>query len=784
MSCLLLASGAGLTARHLRLEPSIALLSRQDAVVRLDAERQALFGADLRLLVALHRPADQGGVLRADALEQLRRLHDALTRVPGVTAVASLVDATLLAVAPSTASWDPGAPSVPPQVGQALLDPDTRDDPSRLRRRLNGSPVQRAMLLSQRESLTPLYLQLAAEADEPAVVAAASALAQDLETRYPAAGSILVVGPAVVETGLASHILEDMKRLVPLALVLVVGGLWLALRRSVFLAVVALHALALEALTLGAMVAAGYSVNLVSVLAPVLLVPIGAADLLHLCIWLRADRGPPEDARERLAQAFRCLERPMVVTTATTVVGFLGFLLSPVAALRDFGLVLAGGSLLALVLTFTLDAAFLSLAWRPSAGPERRPSQGRLERWLLALDRPGVARRQTRLVGVLALAAAGLAAVVVPRLAVEDTWIRNFDPGSRVLRDARAFEREFFGTNTLAVVFTSDAALPGSLEAMLEAVNRFTTEHTVDLGARGLLSPTLLVRALDPAQGFPWTPWPTPSPAAMAAGLDGWRRRGPALPRAESLATPDLRRSQVQLFVRNQPYRQLVATQDRLVQDARAVAGPGVTVAASGNLAVNIRMVEQAVTSQLVSLVGLFVVVSAVMIAVVGAAGRGLLLMAPLVLALLGTFTALVLVGWPFGVAVSMFPTLVIGLAVDFSTHLWAAHQLPANSRGRRARALATAIRGVLWNGLLWSVGFGLLGISALPPNRHLGLLCALVLVSSTVWTLALVPALALTAGTSPAVAALTPGRLPTDRPRGRRCRGTRSSTPPPARRG
>jgi uncharacterized protein len=743
VSCLLLAAGAGLVARHLRLEPAIELLSRQEAVVRLDAERRELFGDDLRLLVALHRPAERGGVLRADTLEQLRRLHDALTRVPGVAAVASLADATLLAVVPSTSPWDPGAPRVPPQVGQALLDPATRDDSSLLRRRLNGSPVQRAMFLSQRESLTPLYLQLATEADEPAVVAAVAALAQDLETRFPTAGAILVVGPAVVETGLAGHILEDMKRLVPLALVLVVGGLWLALRRSVFLAVVALHALVLEALTLGAMAAAGYSVNLVSVLAPVLLVPIGAADLLHLCVRLRADHSPTDAAPARLAQAFRTLERPMVVTTATTVVGFLGFLLSPVAALRDFGLVLAVGSLLALVLTFTLDAAFLSLAWRPSSEPGPRASRGRLERWLLALGRHGVARRQTRLAGLLALATAGLAAVVVPRLRVEDTWIHNFDPGSRVIRDARAFEREFFGTNGLALVFTADSEVPGSLERGLEAVNRFTTEHTVDLAARGLLSPTLIVRALDPAQRFPWTPWPTPSPAAMAAGLDEWRRRGPPVPRVESLTTPDLRRSQVQLFVRNQPYRQLVATQERLVQDARAVAGPGITVTASGNLAVNIRMVEQAVTSQLVSLFGLFVVVSTVMIIFVRALGRGLLLMAPLVLALLGTFTALVFVGWPFGVAVSMFPTLVIGLAVDFSTHLWVAHQLPTSSRGRRARAVATAIRGILWNGLLWSLGFALLGISALPPNRHLGLLCALVLVLSTAWTLALVPVLA-----------------------------------------
>lgn len=741
---LVMAVGAGLEARHLRLEPSIDLLSRHDPVAQLDARRRQLFGDDLRLLVALHRPAERGGVLRADALDQLQRLHTGLTHVAGVAAVSSLADATVLAVPAAGSGRGPGAPRVPPRLGQPMLDPVTRGEPGLLRRRLSSSPVQRAMLLSQRESLTPLYLELAPGADEPAVVAAVLRLAEQVETSHPGAGEALVVGPAVVETGLASHILEDMKRLVPLALVLVVGGLWLALRQGAFLAVVALHALVLEALTLGGMAAAGYSVNLVSVLAPVLLVPLGAADLLHLCVWLRAADGPPETARSRLTQAFCRLEGPMVVTTATTVVGFLGFLLSPVAALRDFGAVLAAGSLLALLLTFTLDAGFLTLVWRPRRSPERRRSLGRLERWLLALGLSTPARRQARLAALAALATVTVAAIVVPRLRVEDTWIRNFDPGSRVIRDARAFERELFGTNTLALVFASDPAVPGSLEAGLAAVNRFSTEHLVDLGARGLLSGTLLVRALDPAQGLPWTPWPTPTPAAMTAGLDDWRRRGPTLPRAERLTTADLRHSQVQLFVRNQSYEQLVATQERLVKEARAVAGPGVTVEASGNLAVNIRMVQQAVSGQLVSLFGLFGIVSVVMIAAVRSFRHGLLLMAPLALALLGSFTVLVWAELPFGVAISMFPTLVVGLAVDFSTHLWAAHTHPAGSRGRQARAVATAVRGVLWNGLLWALGFALLCVSALPPNRHLGLLCALVLVLSTVWTLALLPALAL----------------------------------------
>lgn len=732
----------GVEARRLDLVASIDFLSPDDPVAVEDERRRERFGPDPRLLVGLFRPLDEGGVMHDASLEALVDLHAALERTPGIDRVSSLANAPTL------------VPLADRAADERLLDRAAIDDPSILATRLRGSPVQRALFLAQRESLAPLFVDLAASAREEDVVRRVRDTARAIEARHPDAGEVLLAGPAVVETGLAGHVFDDMRRLVPFSVAFVLTALLLAFRRPLFVAVTIVHALALEAAVLGGMAILGFGVDLVSVLAPVILVPVGVADLVHLFARLRSTgSGSPGSGSPgsvptstALQEAFATLQAPMLATTATTALGFLGFLLSPVPAIRQFGLTLSAGAVLALWLTFTLDAALLALFWRPreAHARARRRRLGPIERWVAGLASAARRRRLSRFAGVAVAGCAILGASALADVRVEDTWIHNFDPGSKIVRDAARFESELFGTNVLALVFTADPPDAQARQRTLDAVNRFTTEHTVVLGARGLLSSTLLARGLDPESGAVWSRWPTPSLDEMARLRDEWIERGPVLPDIRRHVDPELLRHQVQLFVLDHPYEELAAIAERLEAEARHSAGPGVRVTASGNLAVNLRMVREAVLGQVRSLVVLLVTVTLLLVLLARSFPGGLVLVAPMLLSTLLTFFALVHLDLPFGIAVSMFPTLVVGLSVDFALHLRAVLvALRDASRGRRARAVATVVRGILWNGLLWTGGFLVLTTSSLAPNRYLGLLCALVVALSTLFTLALLPVFA-----------------------------------------
>jgi predicted RND superfamily exporter protein len=217
------------------------------------------------------------------------------------------------------------------------------------------------------------------------------------------------------------------------------------------------------------------------------------------------------------------------------------------------------------------------------------------------------------------------------------------------------------------------------------------------------------------------------------------------LPAIDAFADAELEEFQIQIFVHNLSYGGLVGVLDRLVSEARYDAGPGVQVSASGSLASNIRLVRQSVRGQVHSLLVLLASATLMLMVIARSLRTGLLLALPMVLAIGGSFFAMVQIGLPYGIAVSMFPALVVGLSVDFSIHLHAA--LTRNSlrndgwRKEQSEEIAIVLRGILWNGILWSAGFALLTVSNLPPNRYLGLLSALVIALSTLLTVGLLPA-------------------------------------------
>lgn len=721
-------------ARHLRLEASIDLLSANDPLSLAEELRRERFGADFRILLALYKSEDEGGVLGIASQEALIELHRKLETLPGVRRVASLVNAPALVDSPGSPAGTPIWPDSQPAASE-LWEP-----------RLAASEVGRRLLLSDRKSLMPLYLEIESGASEATLVRQIRRLAVEVEARHPEAGEVLVVGPGVVETTLADHIFDDLTGLVPFSILVILAGLLLALRRGVFVVIALVHSAALIAVLLGGMAWVGSSVNLISVLAPVILIPVGVADLLHLFVRLGSglDTGPePRGRSALLASAFAHLERPMVGTSATTAIGFLGFLMSPIPAMRQFGLTMSAGATAALVIAFTLDAALLALFFKP---PRHRadPRPCRIERWLLARKAPsGTLRYRSTLplMTCIYIACAGL--LSLPALRIRDTWIQNFDPGSEIVHDTQLFEAEFLGTNVLSLVFEADPSAPRQTARVLDAVNAVTTTLALVPGIEGVLSATLLGRSLDPLQGPVWSAWPTPSAARMSESHDAWQRRGLALPRWRMLADPDFNRFQLQAFFVNQPYGALVSRISWLEDLAERAIDGSARLTTGGNLAVNVKMVRLAVVGQARSLALVLAVITLLAVAFTRSVVAGIVLVLPMVLSILGTTAVLVVAKIPCGIAVSMFPTLVVGLSVDFAIHVREGLRRNRHAAdGRWAREMASVLRGILLNGMVWSAGFAVLVASDLPPNRYLGLLSSIVVCLSMAVTLLLLPAM------------------------------------------
>ncbi|MBN2563240.1 MAG: MMPL family transporter [Phycisphaerae bacterium] len=247
---------------------------------------------------------------------------------------------------------------------------------------------------------------------------------------------------------------------------------------------------------------------------PVILTAMGVADEIHIFSHyrqhLRKDsRGPGfEDSRIQGSlppQITRILEsstpqilessnrrilvgrtmdemwRPVVKTSVTTAVGFMSFVLSPIAPVRAFGIFTAVGIIFCMLWSLTVIPACLVLlnprhfkGTHPrSETADRRERAGLLHGFATAVVRY---RYVAILAGLLVLVAAPFG---VRRAFVQDSWIDGFAPNSEFYQATQMVNRSFHGTHILLVcVNTDDEELHG--EVMSGNVEHFGAKLPVD----------------------------------------------------------------------------------------------------------------------------------------------------------------------------------------------------------------------------------------------------------------------------------------------------------------
>jgi predicted RND superfamily exporter protein len=119
--------------------------------------------------------------------------------------------------------------------------------------------------------------------------------------------------------------------------------------------------------TLGLYGAAGYRLNLMTVLLPILLMLLGIMDAIHVINERSQLAGQPYTSKESALFALQRTFAPCLFTSLINAVGFLALLTSPMAILKTFGLFAAVGILLSLFFTYLLGVLLLPFT-KPASG--------------------------------------------------------------------------------------------------------------------------------------------------------------------------------------------------------------------------------------------------------------------------------------------------------------------------------------------------------------------------------------------------------------------------------
>jgi hypothetical protein len=538
-------------------------------------------------------------------------------------------------------------------------------------------------------TLAALTLAPAVTADHTVAAEQLERALRDVRSRTPATHRLSLTGQPVGESAIAHALAHEQKRVVPIVVVALALALVLLQRRVVH----ALATLLPGLLAVGCVGiverALGLAIDPVSSLVAPTLLTIGVAGAVHLVERHRDLRASGVPAAVAPGRAARELVRPMVLTTLTTIAGFLSLTLQSIPAVRAFGVVAAIGVTLAVVLTLVAVPCWLRLAdggYEPQAASLAYDWRRRTARF---------ARFASLVTAVTALLLTG--GTYLGSRVSTDTRPERVLPESHAFRveTARIAER-LGGIDTVEVLVPARADAPTpSLLATAALASEIGAHELFDTlpglprrAASGSLLATLLVVPSGSAEreaGFAWI-----EERALARGLDGALVTGPSV--------------------------RVTRDSQRLVRD----------------------LVASIASMLVVVFVALALGFKSLRIACIG--------LVPNVLPIAALYGGLELAGRPLSAATAMIGSVFLGLVVDDTIHFLhafeSARRAGARTLGAVSAAFARSGRAIVVTSIVLAVGFGAGVFGELTSTIEFAIVASGVVVVALIADLVVLPAL------------------------------------------
>lgn len=215
----------------------------------------------------------------------------------------------------------------------------------------------------------------------PTLEAIEAILAERADSKLEA----VMLGVPVVNREYAVRLQSDMIQSISMSGVLLVVVLFVLFRNR-YSVILPLAAVTLAiGMTVGYMVLAGDSFDIINAIVPTLLLVIGIADAVHFLTTYYQELGAGEDKRQAVHRMVRRIGAACFLTSLTAAIGFASLMVARIDIIKGMGRVAAVGLMLSYVVILILVPTILSLVEAPRSALSRNLDAGILGRLLRTL---------------------------------------------------------------------------------------------------------------------------------------------------------------------------------------------------------------------------------------------------------------------------------------------------------------------------------------------------------------------------------------------------------------
>lgn len=687
---------------------------------------------------------DDTDILRPASLEAIRKITDKVLKIDGI----NVQDVVSFATSNNAVHAGEDRVRFHPVV-DAL--PRSPEEVETLRKDISDSwPFVGRLISIDKKTATALYLPIKQKDQSHRI----SLEIQDIVDDEMIAGQTFhVAGLPIAEDQFGIEMFIQMAIVAPLAFGFIMIIVFLLFRRKAYLLPLGMDAMFAVMWAMGALIATGNTVHIMSSMIPVFLMPISLLDDIHVLSEFEDRFRQLKNKRQAMLQAMEPLYKPMLQTTVTSAVGFGSLALTDIPPVRVFGIFVAFGICVALLLSLTVVPAVISLMSDEallksleSKKPSERTGSWILDGMLKPIGRFAFNRSGIVVLGFVAITT--FSVLGVQRIVVNDNPVRWFKSGHALRQADDAMNANFSGTYMAYLVGNSTKEglfkEPAVLEYMNKLQRHLEQSDTVGVATSVVeLNQVFNLRTHNNDPRFKLIP---DSREAIAQFYFMAEMGGDPYD-LDMCMTKERDSGIIWVQMRSGDNRDMQAVEDRATAFFEANPPPeGLTFQWSGLTYINKVWQELMVVGMLRAIIGSFLVVLLLMVVAFRSIRLGLIAMIPLSLSILFSFGILGWVGKDYDMPVAVCATLALGMAIDFAIHYIQRYRTHLEQSGdmeeTNKHMTGDPGRAILRNAIVITLGFLPLLFSSLTPYVVVGLFFASLMFVSTLSTLLICPAL------------------------------------------
>lgn len=679
---------------------------------------------------------NKDGIIKSDTLKKIVSITQSILHIPGVITqdVLSLSTVNDVIVKEDLLEM------------RTLLDkiPETEDDLKVLKKNLYDNAMLVDRFISKDGKTTAIYIPISPDANGKAIADVIRKIASGLGGPQ----EYYLAGDPIARDTFGAQMFRQMGLFSPIAGMVMCVVLFLMFRNFVLVFTNMGVAMISIFWSLGLLVGVGFPVHIMSSMMPVFLMAI-STDTVHIFNEFYFRFRELGDKRKAVLATMKVVAQPVFYSDITTAVGFASLAAGAIVPVKVFGLFVAFGTLVILLMSYTFVPAVLMLVKESTIRKvlkiedEKKDKTG--NSWLVKLGSFSLSKRSVILKVVLALLVLSVAGI--SRINVNNNMVSWFKAKSEIRRSDRFLNKELGGTALGYFVLDSrekDFIKEPATLRYIEAIQRQLEQNPLVGKTTSVVDYVKHInRALhknDPV--FETIP-------------DSKDTIAQYLLLMEMSARPnDLNNVVDYPFQRANIWIQLkswdAGVMRRLIQQVKryTIDHPlsEANIKPAGVAYFNMVWNDEVLGGMISSFLASLVLVLGLLSFEYRSFKWGIISFIPLLATILVIYGVAGWIGKDFDMPISVLSTLSLGMAIDFAIHFVSRFKQRYQEVSDLEEALVWTVarpgKGIIRNAILFASGFAVMVFAALTPYITVGVFMAAIMILSSLVTLIYLPAL------------------------------------------